>query len=54
MIIKLFFVLSLIALFSILMTNDADASHFTILIPQDDHISGIGKNQVCIHFDNRR
>ena len=44
MITKLFFVLSLIALFSILMTNDADASHFTILIPPDDHISGIGKN----------
>ena len=43
MIIKLFFVLSLVALFSILMTNDVDASHFTILIPQDDHISGIEK-----------
>ncbi|MDH3313331.1 MAG: beta-propeller fold lactonase family protein [Nitrosopumilus sp.] len=40
MIIKLFFVLSLIALFSVLI-SDADASHFTIPIPQDDHIPGM-------------
>jgi len=43
MITKLFFVLSLVTLFSILMTNDVDASHFAILIPPDDHISGMGK-----------
>lgn len=41
MMMKLFLVLSLVALFSILMTSEAHASHFTIPIPQDDHISGM-------------
>jgi len=41
MMMKLFLVLSLVALFSILMTSEAYASHFTIPIPQDDHIPGM-------------
>ena len=46
MMIKLFFVLSLVALFSILMTDEVDASHFTIPIPQDDHILGMRKSSL--------
>jgi len=41
MILKLFFVLPLIVLLSILMTSEAYASHFTIPIPPDDHIPGM-------------
>jgi YVTN family beta-propeller protein len=41
MMIKLFLVLPLVALFSTVIIIEADASHFTIPIPQDDHIPGM-------------
>ena len=46
MMIKLFFVLSLVALFSTVIIIEADASHFTIPIPQDDHIPGMRKSSL--------